>query len=85
MARTGTAQLHDKLQQKGDSRVGQHWDLNPVNDLGNVGSDIWSFLSGPPGDPGRIRHVASQIETMGHECRRHVSAINEAIDALGSE
>lgn len=63
--------------------VGQHWDFNPVTDLGNVGSDLWSFLSGPPGDPGRIRQVASQIEAMGHEYEGHVTAINEAVDELG--
>lgn len=63
--------------------MGQHWDFNPVTDLGNVGSDLWSFLSGPPGDPGRIRQVASQIEAMGHEYEGHVTAINEAVDELG--
>lgn len=77
--------MDGRLHQKGNSSVGQHWDVNPVNDLSNIGSDVWSFLSGPPGDPGRIRRVASQIETMGHECRGHVTAINEAIDELGYE
>lgn len=63
--------------------MGQHWDFNPVTDLGNVGSDLWSFLSGPTGDPGRIRQVASQIGAMGHEYQGHVTAINEAVDELG--
>ncbi|MBV8527241.1 MAG: WXG100 family type VII secretion target [Candidatus Dormibacteraeota bacterium] len=62
--------------------MGQQWDLNPVNDLGNVGSDVLSFLSGPPGDPSRVRQVASQIQTMGHHYQGHVTAINEAVDEL---
>ena len=45
--------------------MGQSWNGDLVHDAGNVVSDISGWLSGPPGDPGRIRQVAGQIESLG--------------------
>ena len=63
--------------------MGQTWNGNLVHDGANVVSDIGGFLSGPPGDPGRIRQVASQIETVRDQFDADRRALDEAVDELG--
>ncbi|MBV8195178.1 MAG: WXG100 family type VII secretion target [Candidatus Dormibacteraeota bacterium] len=63
--------------------MGQSWDWNPVHDGGNILSDIGGWFSGPPGDPGRIRAIASQIDSLNNEYTGHVGAINQAVTSLG--
>lgn len=46
--------------------------------------DIGSFLTGPPGDPGRIRQIAAQVEAVNAEYQGHVAALNDAVDTLTS-
>ena len=62
--------------------MGQSWNGDLVHDAGNVVSDIGGWLSGPPGDPGRIRQVASQIETLGDRLDSNRRGLNESIDEL---
>ena len=62
--------------------MGQTWNGNVLNDAGNVASDVVSWLSGPPGDPGRIRQVASQVEALADRFDRDRRGLNEAVDEL---
>jgi uncharacterized protein YukE len=40
------------------------------------------FITGPPGDPGRIRQVAKQVEDLSARYDADQRAINEAVDEL---
>ncbi len=51
---------------------------------GDVLGDISSFLTGPSGDPARIRQVAAQVEGVNAEYQGHVAALNSAVDTLTS-
>ena len=51
---------------------------------GDVLGDIGSFLTGPPGDPVRIRQIAAQVEAVNAEYQSHVAALNDAVDTLTS-
>lgn len=62
--------------------MGQTWNGDLVHDAGNVASDVVGWFSGPPGDPGRIRHVASQIEALADHFDGHRRGLNEAVDEL---
>src|ERR1700686_3641243 len=61
------------------------WNLNPVNDLGQLGSAVAGFFSGPPGDPGRIRQIAGKIEGLRNQYQGHVTALSGAVDTLTTE
>lgn len=62
--------------------MGQTWNGDVGHDLGNVVSDIGSWFSGPPGDPGRIRQCASQVETIRDRLDGDRRALNESVDEL---
>ncbi|HEX6539684.1 MAG TPA: WXG100 family type VII secretion target, partial [Candidatus Dormibacteraeota bacterium] len=62
--------------------MGQTWNGDLVHDAGNVVSDIGGWFSGPPGDPGRIRQAAGQLESLGDRLDRDRRGLNEAIDEL---
>lgn len=62
--------------------MGQTWNGNLAHDAGNVLSDIGSFFSGPPGDPGRIRQCAVQVEGVRDRLDGDRRGLNEAVDEL---
>ena len=62
--------------------MGQTWNGNLAHDAGNVISDIGGWLSGPPGDPGRIRQVASLIDGLRDRFDGNHRALDEAVDEL---
>ena len=62
--------------------MGQTWNGDVGHDLGNVVSDIGGWFSGPPGDPGRIRQCASQVESLRDRFDADRRGINESVDEL---
>lgn len=60
----------------------QTWSANPIQDVANIGSDVVGFFAGPPGDPGRIRQAASQIQSILDQFEADRTALNEAVDEL---
>ncbi|MBV8527086.1 MAG: hypothetical protein JOZ75_02090 [Candidatus Dormibacteraeota bacterium] len=62
--------------------MGQTWNGSLAHDAGNVVADIGGFLSGPPGDPGRIRQCASQVESLRDRFDADRRAVNEAVAEL---
>ncbi|MBV8527286.1 MAG: WXG100 family type VII secretion target [Candidatus Dormibacteraeota bacterium] len=62
--------------------MGQTWNGDLVHDAGNVLSDIGGFFSGPPGDPGRIRQVAAQVESLRGRFDADRRALDEAVNEL---
>lgn len=62
--------------------MGQTWNGDVGHDIGNIASDIGSWLSGPPGDPDRIRHCAQQVESLRDRFSADHRGLNESIDEL---
>lgn len=60
----------------------QTWNGDVLHDAGNVVSDIGSWLSGPPGDPGRLRHCADQVDALLTQFDADHRGLNESIDEL---
>jgi uncharacterized protein YukE len=59
--------------------------VNDVPVIGGVtdGAEwLWGQLSGPPGDPGRLRQIASEVDSINAEYHGRVCTINGAVDAL---
>jgi uncharacterized protein YukE len=52
------------------------------NVLGEVGNDISGFFTGPPGDPGRIRQIANQVDAVHAEFTRAALALDDAVLTL---
>jgi uncharacterized protein YukE len=50
--------------------------------VANIGSDVVGFITGPPGDPGRIRQAAKHVEDLSARYDADRRAINEAVDEL---
>lgn len=44
--------------------------------------DIVSFFEGPPGDPGRIRQIASTIDAIRSEYDGHANSLDSAVNTL---
>lgn len=61
---------------------GQTWNGDVLHDAGNVVSDIGGWLSGPPGDPGRIRQCAAQVEALLTRFDADHRRLNESVDEL---
>lgn len=61
---------------------GQTWNGDVLHDAGNVVSDIGGWLSGPPGDPGRIRACADQVDALVTRFHADHRGLNEGIDEL---
>jgi len=49
---------------------------------GDVLGDVGGFLSGPAGDPGRIRQIAGMVDTLAAEYRGATLALDDAVIAL---
>lgn len=49
--------------------MSQTWDLNPIHDAGNVGSDVVGLFVGSPGDPGIGGLAGSHALRAGDEGR----------------
>jgi hypothetical protein len=49
---------------------------------GDALGDIGGFFTGPPGDPQRIRHIASRVDALNAEYQGHVRVLSEAVDLL---
>lgn len=62
--------------------MGQTWNGDIGHDLGNVVSDIGGWFSGPPGDPGRIRQCATQVEGLRDRLDGDRRVLNESVDEL---
>ena len=60
----------------------QTWNGDVLHDAGNVVSDIGSWLSGPLGDPGRIRQCADQVDGLLTRFDADHRGLNESIDEL---
>lgn len=60
----------------------QTWNGNVLNDAGNVASDVVGFFEGPPGDPGRIRACADQVDALITRFDADHRGLNESVDEL---
>jgi len=49
---------------------------------GNVLGDMGGFLTGPAGDPGRIRQIAEMVDALTAEYRRATLALDDAVITL---
>ncbi|MGA9114845.1 MAG: hypothetical protein WB802_13785, partial [Candidatus Dormiibacterota bacterium] len=49
---------------------------------GDVLGDIGGFITGPPGDPGRIRQIAETVDALTAEYRRASLTLDDAVITL---
>jgi uncharacterized protein YukE len=52
------------------------------NMAGTVAGDIGGFFTGPPGDPGRIRQIATLVDAVNSDYTRAARALDDAVLTL---